>query len=535
VRIEDSFHNSPMELRNRSQPEDDMERDNLLEYPDGEKLEDDDAEVTKVSEKSGIKGDEKSILVLLFLYVLQGIPLGLAAAIPLILTNRNVSYKQQAEFSFAYWPFSVKLLWAPIVDSCYLPSFGRRKTWLVPVQYLLGITMAVLSFNVDFYLGENGAEPQVTMLTAMFFFLNFLAATQDIAVDGWALTMLQRHNVGYASTCNSVGQTAGYFLGYVFFMALESYGLVTLSGFLQFWALVFLITTTLVAVFKSESKVEEGGESDEPELGVVDTYKMMFSILRLSVMPSCIAMLLTSKMGFAAADAVTGLKLVEAGVPKDKLAMLAIPMMPLQIVLPWLISKYTAGPRPMDVFLRAIPARLLLCLCMAGLVYITPSFQLESGEFPFHYYVLVVAMYSVYQVTLYSMFVSIMAFFARVSDPVVGGTYMTLLNTVTNLGGNWPSTAALWMVDPLTTKHCSGTLNSTISSSAESCLTADSSALCAGAGGTCETQVDGYYIEAALCFIVGSLWLVAWGWRAIERLQSAGEQQWRVVSAKEKQ
>ena len=49
----------------------------------------------------------------------------------------------------------------------------------------------------------------------MFFFLNFLAATQDIAVDGWALTMLKRENVGYASTCNSVGQTAGYFMGYV--------------------------------------------------------------------------------------------------------------------------------------------------------------------------------------------------------------------------------------------------------------------------------------------------------------------------------
>ena len=33
------------------------------------------------------------------------------------------------------------------------------------------------------------------------------------------------------------------------------------------------------------------------------------------------------------------------------------------------------------------------------------------------------------------MFVSIMAFFAQVSDPAVGGTYMTLLNTITNLGG----------------------------------------------------------------------------------------------------
>ena len=31
-----------------------------------------------------------------------------------------------------------------------------------------------------------------------------------------------RQNVGWASTCNSVGQTAGYFLGNVVFMALES-------------------------------------------------------------------------------------------------------------------------------------------------------------------------------------------------------------------------------------------------------------------------------------------------------------------------
>lgn len=54
------------------------------------------------------------------------------------------------------------------------------------------------------------------------------------------------------------------------------------------------------------------------------------------------------------------------------------------------------------------------------------------------------------------MFVSIMAFFAKISDPLVGGTYMTLLNTLTNLGGNWPSTLALWFVDPLTWKECSG-------------------------------------------------------------------------------
>lgn len=54
------------------------------------------------------------------------------------------------------------------------------------------------------------------------------------------------------------------------------------------------------------------------------------------------------------------------------------------------------------------------------------------------------------------MYVACMAFHAKVSDPLIGGTYMTLLNTVTNLGGNWPSTVALWLVDPLTSKECRG-------------------------------------------------------------------------------
>ena len=36
------------------------------------------------------------------------------------------------------------------VDSLYVASFGRRKTWLVPVQYLIGVTMFVLSLKVIF-------------------------------------------------------------------------------------------------------------------------------------------------------------------------------------------------------------------------------------------------------------------------------------------------------------------------------------------------------------------------------------------------
>ena len=35
-------------------------------------------------------------------------------------------------------------------------------------------------------------------------------------------TFFLRQRVGWASTCNSVGQTAGFFLGYVVLLALES-------------------------------------------------------------------------------------------------------------------------------------------------------------------------------------------------------------------------------------------------------------------------------------------------------------------------
>jgi PAT family acetyl-CoA transporter-like MFS transporter 1 len=117
-----------------------------------------------------------------------------------------------------------------------------------------------------------------------------------------------------------------------------------------------------------------------------------------------------------------------------------------------------------------------------------------------------------------------------VSDPAVGGTYMTLLNTVTNLGGNWPSTLALWMVDPLTTKLCQGG-NSTVTS----CGDTVEMDLCTGGGGACHTETDGYYIEIWVGFLLGMTWLVLWGWRTITMLQDAPDSAWTVVRQKEKQ
>ena len=57
---------------------------------------------------------------------------------PLLLSERDVSYDDQARFNSVFYPFSCKLVWAPLVDAVYSRRFGRRKSWLVPAQIAIG-------------------------------------------------------------------------------------------------------------------------------------------------------------------------------------------------------------------------------------------------------------------------------------------------------------------------------------------------------------------------------------------------------------
>lgn len=230
---------------------------------------------------------------------------------------------------------------------------------------------------------------------------------------------------------------------------------VNLLDFLWFWGLVFLVTTTLVAVLKTEKdRATNNHEDTEENLNIVETYQLLWKIINLRPMKILAAILLTVKFTFAACDAVTSLKLVEVGLPKDKLALLAIPMVPLQIFLPLAVSKYTTGSKPMEVYIKAIPFRIVFGLFASAIVALTPYTLGANGDVPVYLYVILLVNYSFYQIFLYCMFVAVMAFFAKISDPAVGGTYMTFLNTICNLGGNWPTSIVLWLVDVLTWKKC---------------------------------------------------------------------------------
>lgn len=62
----------------------------------------------------------------------------------------------------------------------------------------------------------------IQFITVVFGSLILAAATQDIAVDGWALTLLSSQNLSYASTAQTIGLGIGNALSFTVFLALNS-------------------------------------------------------------------------------------------------------------------------------------------------------------------------------------------------------------------------------------------------------------------------------------------------------------------------
>ena len=113
--------------------------------------------VDQKSAKKELQGDRIALMLLLLLYTLQGIPMGLGASLPLLMVEKKVSSMEQAVFSMVAYPFAFKLLWAPLVDSVYHGGFGRRKSWIVPMQAIIGLLLLWAGGSrIDGWLGEGG-------------------------------------------------------------------------------------------------------------------------------------------------------------------------------------------------------------------------------------------------------------------------------------------------------------------------------------------------------------------------------------------
>lgn len=100
--------------------------------------------------------DRSAMIILVILYLLQGVPTGLAfGSIPFLLKSK-LSYSQIGVFSLSTYPYSLKLFWSPIVDAWFSPRIGRRKSWIIPVQVVVGLMMYWMSFWIEDSLNKVG-------------------------------------------------------------------------------------------------------------------------------------------------------------------------------------------------------------------------------------------------------------------------------------------------------------------------------------------------------------------------------------------
>ncbi|KAF8760909.1 Acetyl-coenzyme A transporter 1 [Rhizoctonia solani] len=378
-----------------------------------------------------------------------------------------------------------------------IPTIGRRKSWIVPMQFIIGSLMLWMSSHVQSLI--DVPEPDVNQLTTIFTSLVFLAATQDIAVDGWALTLLSKENLSYASTAQTIGLNTGYFLSFTVFLAFNSADfankyfrsvpseipLLSLGAYLQFWGFACYAVTLGLLIFKKEDPVA----ADDPDLNLKKVYEIMWNICKLKHVQSICIIHLVAKIGFQANDAVTSLKLVEKGLSKEDLALAVLIDFPAKLL--------AGGTQPPGLVAHAHSVR-------------------GSGHFG----------------TV--QFVGVSAFHTQISDPLIGGTYMTLLNTVSNLGGTWPRYFVLKGVDMFSEATCHVEQEgSEILMKATECVSEHGKATCTDLGGTCVTERDGYYIVSWICIGLGASILVFYIWPTAKRLQALKRSQWRVnTSAK---
>ncbi|TKA70611.1 hypothetical protein B0A49_06082, partial [Cryomyces minteri] len=382
--------------------------------------------------------------------------------------------------------------------------------------------------------------------TWWWFFLVFMCATQDIAVDGWALTLLSPSNLSYASTAQTVGLTAGQFMSYTVFLAFNApdfankyfrsipqpTGIITLGGYLIFWGWAYLLVTACLAVLKREERTKNTD-------GIWEVYKVMGGILQLRNIQLFIVVHLIAKIGFQANDAVTNLKLLDKGFSQEDLALTVLIDFPFEISLGYYAGKWCSQYPPMKLWCWAFVGRLVAAAFAQVTVMIFPTASSAAAHVgvPFWYLATVIVehVFSTFMSTV--MFVAVSAFHARIADPVIGGTYMTLLATVSNLGGTFPRFFVLKFVDLFTVATCtpppSGQLPAELKgvpvTEPFSCVLEAEKHRCLEGGGSCAISTDGYYIVNILCILIGVVTFWSFIRPTALRLQALPLRAWRIA------
>jgi MFS transporter, PAT family, beta-lactamase induction signal transducer AmpG len=185
------------------------------------------------------------VLVVLLLGFSAGLPLALSGeTLRVWLADRGVDLGTIGLLTLAGLPYTIKFLWAPVVDALPVPwlsqRLGRRRGWLAASQLLL---MAAIVF-----LGTRDPVNAPWMVGLGALIVAFASATQDIVIDAYRVESLP--------TDEQAAGMAGYVAAYRIGMLASGAGVIGLTAWLEtlglgkaaVWPIAYLVAAALVLV-----------------------------------------------------------------------------------------------------------------------------------------------------------------------------------------------------------------------------------------------------------------------------------------------
>jgi PAT family beta-lactamase induction signal transducer AmpG len=145
--------------------------------------------------------------------MLVALLMGFACGLPLLLTisvlqawmkEEGVDLTVIGMMALVGLPYTLKFLWAPVLDRFTLPFLGRRRGWLLVAQVALILSISGLGFT------DPGKSPWMVAFIA--FLVTFFSASQDIVVDAYRREDLPDEELGLGSSLYVNGYRVGMLL-----------------------------------------------------------------------------------------------------------------------------------------------------------------------------------------------------------------------------------------------------------------------------------------------------------------------------------
>lgn len=180
---------------------------------------------------------DRRMLVLLALGFSSGLPLLLVfSTLTLWLKDAGLAVGTIGLFAATRTPYSIKFLWAPLLDRLPIPGLtrllGRRRSWMLVTQ--AGLLVAIVALA----LSDPATAPLGTAVLAVA--VAALSASQDIVIDAYRIDRLSVEEQG----AGAAAAVTGYRLG----MLASGAGALYLSGYGLSWPATYLIMAALMGV-----------------------------------------------------------------------------------------------------------------------------------------------------------------------------------------------------------------------------------------------------------------------------------------------